>query len=299
MKRILFCLFLLMSFSTIYATNYNYTVDCITDSSGNIVNSTDEISENDKYSVVQKEFKNISDSSNIFFCIGKLVKKESAIVPLDTSTSYIGYYADIDGDGTVDGVIFADLAFSKKGQWTNSRGVYSYSAKTNLKQYYVSQESYTDSTYGSKAVISPVSGTTGNDRFYVMTLGTVAKGYWYYNAKDNATAIISATGEGDNDFGTGKSKTNTVMTAWKNKKYNQNSNDIWGQIQTQVENGWFVPSKSELSAYSHNVGQIGGDSWSSSLCNSSNAFHAKYEWNTIDVNHVGQYKLPVRLATTY
>lgn len=25
--------------------------------------------------------------------------------------SYVGYYADIDGDGTVDGVIFADLAF--------------------------------------------------------------------------------------------------------------------------------------------------------------------------------------------
>ena len=35
---------------------------------------------------------------------------------IDTSTSYIGYYADIDGDGTVDGVIFADLAFSKSGQ---------------------------------------------------------------------------------------------------------------------------------------------------------------------------------------
>ena len=30
------------------------------------------------------------------------------------STSYVGYYADIDGDGTVDGIIYADLAIGGK-----------------------------------------------------------------------------------------------------------------------------------------------------------------------------------------
>ena len=30
------------------------------------------------------------------------------------STSYVGYYADVDGDGTVDGIIYADLAIGGK-----------------------------------------------------------------------------------------------------------------------------------------------------------------------------------------
>ena len=30
------------------------------------------------------------------------------------------YYADVEGDGIVDGVIFADLAFGKSGQWRKS-----------------------------------------------------------------------------------------------------------------------------------------------------------------------------------
>ena len=75
MKRILFCLFLLMSFSTIYATNYNYTVDCITDSSGNIVESTDEIVSGGTYKIERKTFSNIDDNSDTTFCIGEYVSK--------------------------------------------------------------------------------------------------------------------------------------------------------------------------------------------------------------------------------
>ena len=75
MKRILFCLFLLMSFSTIYATNYNYTVDCITDSSGNNVESTDEIVSGGTYKIERKTFSNIDDNSDTTFCIGKYVSK--------------------------------------------------------------------------------------------------------------------------------------------------------------------------------------------------------------------------------
>ena len=42
--------------------------------------------------------------------------------PIDTTKSYVGYYADIEGDGTVDGVIYADLAKGKTatGNWGGS-----------------------------------------------------------------------------------------------------------------------------------------------------------------------------------
>ena len=331
MKRILFCLFLLMSFSTIYATNYNYTVDCITDSSGNIVNSTDEISENDKYSVVQKEFKNISDSSNIFFCIGKLVKKESAIVPLDTSTSYIGYYADVDGDGTVDGVIFADLAFSKSGTWNtldtsnstyNDRGAYSYSKKTNLKQYYISQESYTDK-FGTKHVISPVSGTTGNDRFYVMALSdftTSSYSSWYWYNSAYSTKISNYNTITSQDFGSGKQNTANMISKWNSSTYgSQNTRDIWGTIQTQVNNGWFVPSSKEWAAFANafsitsnyngsnsytgsgNYSSTYGLSiyyWSSSLYSANHAHNVSFYHGFISSYYVNDF-YSVRLATTY
>ena len=324
MKRILFCLFLLMSFSTIYATNYNYTVDCITDSSGNIVNSTDEISENDKYSVVQKEFKNISDSSNTFLCIGKLVKKESAIVPLDTSASYIGYYADVDDDGTVDGVIFADLAFSKSGIWntdtpsnstSNKNGTYSYTAQTGLKEYYISQESY-KGKFGTKPVISPVSGTTGNDRFYVMALSdfttsSYSSWYWYKAAYGKISNYSTITSQ---NFGSGKQNTANMISKWNSSAYgSQNTRDIWNAIQTQVNNGWFVPSSKEWAAFgnafnitSSNFSSYGLSFWywPSSLFNHDDAYCVGVNEGHIGNNHVNSNSINnkgmcVRLATTY
>ena len=231
------------------------------------------------------------------------------IEPIDTSTSYIGYYADIDGDGVVDGVIFADLAFSKSSVWPgsiNNRGVYSYSAKSNLKQYYVSKKSYTDK-FGTKPVLAPVKNTTGNDRFYVMALTQKGSYRWWTAAYGHTTAIISATDEGANDFGSGRSKTNSIMNAWNNNKYSHSSADIWGNIQTEYANGWFVASKSELSAFSHAFGITSSnytsfgspDSWSSSVPHHSGAYHTKYVWGGIDVNAVNNYYIPLRLATTF
>ncbi len=49
---------------------------------------------------------------------------------ISNSTSYVGYYADIDGDGTVDGIIYADLAIGGSGRWNNDSWVnYEYSQK--------------------------------------------------------------------------------------------------------------------------------------------------------------------------
>ena len=50
---------------------------------------------------------------------------------ISNTESYVGYYADIDGDGTVDGVIYADLAIGGSGTWNNdSWSNYVYSQKT-------------------------------------------------------------------------------------------------------------------------------------------------------------------------
>ena len=317
MKRILFCLFLLMSFSTIYATNYNYTVDCITDSSGNIVESTDEIVSGGTYKIERKTFSNIDDNSDTTFCIGKLVKKESAIVPLDTSTSYIGYYADIDGDGTVDGVIFADLASSKSGVWNlytseyNDAGTYSYSAQTNLKQYYISKVSY-EGNFGTAAVISPVSGTTGNDRFYVMALSDINSSslYWYYSAY--STKISDYNTITSQDFGSGKQNTANMISKWNSSAYgSQNAGDIWGAIQTQVNNGWFVPSSKEWAAFGSafsitkdNRSSFGLSTYylSSSLEDSKNDYDANFSSCHIGYNSVkgsNNHYYSARLATTY
>ena len=237
--------------------------------------------------------------------------------PATTTTDYTGYYADIDGDGTVDGVIFADLAFSKSGTWNNdSWSSWSYTAQTGLKDYYVSQESYTDK-YGTKPVISPVSSTTGNDRFYVMALtdidgkqnGTYYD--WYNAAYGKATNILSGVSTSANDFGSGKSNTKTVMTAWNNKTYTQDAcsshKDIWGQIQTQVNNGWFVPSKAEWAAFgsafsitSSNYSSFGLSFyyWSSSLNSAYNAYNAHFNFGCIGINNVN-YDYYVRLAVTF
>ena len=83
---------------------------------------------------------------------------------------YVGYYADVDGDGTVDGIIFADLLHGKTGQWGDSNGTYTIPTieSTKVKSYKISQEDYTDPLGGTSKILT-TSGD-GNDRFYVMDL---------------------------------------------------------------------------------------------------------------------------------
>ena len=91
--------------------------------------------------------------------------------PLPTTTNYTGCYADVNDDGTVDGVIFIDLAQGASGIWSTGNGIYSYSAVTSgLRSYKTSTQtsSYTGN-YGTKPVIAP-NGKSGSARFYVMAL---------------------------------------------------------------------------------------------------------------------------------
>ena len=57
---------------------------------------------------------------------GKVSSKKYVPPTPATDADYRGYYADVDGDGEVDGIIYADLNKSDSGEWYNSAGSYSY-----------------------------------------------------------------------------------------------------------------------------------------------------------------------------
>ena len=94
--------------------------------------------------------------------------------------SGVGYYADVDGNGTVDGVIFADKLKGGSGSWGGES--YTVSTISSAKGYYISQSSY-NGKFGTKPVL--VSTGSGNTRFYVMALSDAGyagmSGYYSYN----------------------------------------------------------------------------------------------------------------------
>ncbi len=102
-----------------------------------------------------------SDGKKSATCVVDVTKQVS------TSESYIGYYADIEGDGTVDGIIFEDFAIGGSGAWGGCS--YSVSKVSNTQEYYISQVEY-DGPFGKKDVISLKNTSSGNARFYVMAL---------------------------------------------------------------------------------------------------------------------------------
>ena len=221
---------------------------------------------------------------------------------------YVGYYADIDSNGTVDGIIYADLIVGRSGAWGNiyyEWSEYEYSAvTTELKDYYISQTGY-KGIFGTKDVLSPTG--TGNDRFYVMALSDIDanKLYWYYSAYENMSDYDTATSE---KFGTGKANTQTIIGKWNDEEYGmQNANDIWGLIQSQVDNGWFVPSRGEWSAFAGKLGitslnytdlELNGYYWSSSQQSTSTAYNVRWDSDFIANFYVTE-EIYVRLSTTF
>ena len=216
-------------------------------------------------------------------------------------------YADFEGDGTADGIIFADLKVGNRGDgnWGDSWGDYTIPTEEGLKEYYVVNESYTEPKFGNLTgeLIAPVAGTSGKDRFYVMALEDFTPGTrycWYdaaYGNLDSQYSISSST----NDFAvagaeepTGKANTERMIASWNSSQYGaQNDNgtydDMWGVIQDEVEDGWFVPSKSEWLAFGGEVLELnnitlsnyddyglGSVCWSSSQSTTRNAYFANF-----------------------
>ena len=225
---------------------------------------------------------------------------------ISTTDSYVGYYADIEGDGTVDGVIYADLAKGNTGdgQWTNSDGNYTIPVKTNLKDYYISKQSYTDD-FGTKDVITPVEGQSEkNDRFYIMAIEDIdgSEHYWYFSAYGQMSI------DTDTAFGTGKANTQTMISQWNSNEYRpQDDNDMWKLIQTQASKGWFVPSKEEWSAFGEELGITSSNYtekglsdryWSSSQGNASDAWSAHFIIGYLGNDSVSN-NYYVRLSATF
>ena len=91
-------------------------------------------------------------------------------IPTFTESSGVGYYADIDGNGSVDGIIFEDFSKADSGSWCY-KGDYSINEVTDLKEYYISEIGY-KGPFGTKDVLRAKS-ENGNNRFYVMALEDV------------------------------------------------------------------------------------------------------------------------------
>ena len=121
-------------------------------------------------------------------------------IPTFTGSSGVGYYADVDGNGTVDGIIFEDFKVGGSGTWENADGKYTIPTVSETKNYYISKKSYTDK-FGTKDVLTPIG--TGNNRFYVMTLTDKMSNYCE-----------------------------------------------WAPAKQQATNGWNLPTRNELAAFS-------------------------------------------------
>ena len=235
---------------------------------------------------------------------------------------YVGYYADMEGDGTVDGIIFADMAVGNTGdgQWNDDWGKYEIPVKDNLKEYTISKEKYNDD-FGENYVISPKKGTTGNERFYIMALDDFndengPRYCWYDAAYGKLDNTIEYT---VNDFEQGKANTIAMIANW-NKGANggygpQDDNgtykDMWGVIQTSVGNienpTWFVPSKSEWAAFAGELGlndinyvnyNLSNWYWSSAQYDTNRAYTANFSRGFMYDDLVG-YLHSVRLAATF
>ena len=232
---------------------------------------------------------------------------------ISKTESQVGKYADINGDGTVDGIIFADLMVGGSGQWYDvtgeDAGKYTIPTISSCKDYYVSQESYTNKLGGTAEVLSPTG--SGNSRFYITALNDIDSDYhdWYNAASEKMTDYANTTSL---SFGKGKSNTATMISKWNSKSYGEQNacsdhTDLWGNIQAQVNNGWFVPSIKEWAAFAKNIGITDSNYsskglkyyyWSSSQYKAHAAYSIGFGQDCVGADGVEGYA-NVRLATTF
>ena len=140
-----------------------------------------------------------------------------------TGNSGVGYYADVDGNGTVDGIIFADFKNGGSGSWGGTR--YTISTVTGLKEYYISKTNY-NGPFGTKNVLS--ARGSGNARFNVMALsdynnstkyiGTyITSGEWHTPTIETWTMFAGQLGITTSNY----SGYGLKETYWSNSRYYQ------------------------------------------------------------------------------
>ena len=256
--------------------------------------------------------------------------------PISKTTSYIGSYADIDKDGKVDGVIYADLAVAtgEEKKWTDDDGKYTIPVTDNstLKEYYVSQDSCTDDLckFGDGPVLSPIG--EGTERFYIMSLedfkvdGT-STFTWYNNANTGLMTDYQTRTSGD--FGKGKANSLAMIEKCANDSSDSDetyyggcsTTDIWNyqELKDSVNNGWYIPSRGEWSAFvqelseyltasskeaitTSNYSTTYGFSysyWSSSQGSASTTYSTNFRSGYMNFSYVNINSFYVRLGATF
>jgi len=133
--------------------------------------------------------------------------------------------------------------------------------------------------------------------------------YWYSAAWGNMSDYATAT---SGDFGTGKANTNAMIAKWDAKAYGEQDQgadhkDMWGQIKSQVANGWFVPSRAEWSAFAEELGIIKENYankglsdlyWSSAQKDARGAYGAYFNYGYMSGDDVDS-DYYVRLSATF
>lgn len=229
--------------------------------------------------------------------------------PISKSENQVGKYVDINGDGTVDGIIFADLAIGGSGQWKDSSGGYTIPVISSSKDYYVSQENYTNALGGTAEVLTPTG--SGADRFYIMALTDVSTDTfdWYNSAY--STGINTYSSITNISFGKGYSNTTNMIDKWQSSSYGEKNkctrhNDVWSEVKSNISNGWFIPSRAEWSAFAKNIDinrsnyftkGLSQYYWSSSLKNSKFAYGPDFFSEYITQSGIGSDNY-IRLART-
>ena len=250
-------------------------------------------SEQEQLEELEQEFANLMAEDS------EIAPPEPEVPSVPESTSYVGYYADVDGNGSVDGVIYADLATDggKSGQWYDSSGSYTIPEVSNFKKYKVSKIGHSDD-FGTKDVLT-VSNSSGNERFYVMALDDVDSSthtFW-----DSSASVVTST-----DFGTGA--TNTAEM----KAQSGSSSYLWGLSAVQSgtwngSSGWYVPSKEEWAAFGDQLGITSSNyenkglsdwCWSSSQFTNRGAWRANFNNGYMLSISVNSYTY-VRLGVTF
>ncbi len=232
---------------------------------------------------------------------------------ISKTESYVGYYADIDGDGTVDGIIYADLAIGNTGDGeygSNGKGTYTIPQIADTKKYYIVKKDYRDD-FGTKDVITAKG--YGKERFYIMALdniGSTNRYCWYDAAYGNMSDYSTVTSV---DFGKGKENTEKMIKYWNEKKYgaqddNGTYKDMWGVIQEEVAKGWYVPSRAEWAAFAEELGITPSNRgsfglsdwyWSSSQYITYNSWHANLGGGFVRNDGSVDYNGYVRLSVTF
>ena len=204
--------------------------------------------------------------------------------PVLSDSTYLGYYIK---KGNEYAIVFADVV-GQAGttvEWSSTNNssctfpALTDAQKAEYKTYVISNETYTDprtvedSTkgFGTKPVLKVVGNKDGKDRFYALALSNLATNgltyHWYYAAGTISPYMNDFNSRGGDDgkgsptskaFGAGRTNTQTMIAKWNNAEYGEKDKacdhtpqhvDMWGQIQTQVSNGWFIPTFEEWSAF--------------------------------------------------